>query len=328
MDIETLHFRANIIKKIRSFFDGNRYLELDTPALATSLIPETCLEVFKTEYIPPEGSITKKHKELYLVPSPEIYIKKIIAQHAVNVFQVSKCYRNTESTGRIHNSEFTMLEYYTMNANYIDSIHITEALFEALLPSMPSEQAEDPWKHLRPPFIRMTMDEAFEKHAGFKLSECTCADDIAKQALNLGLSDPSNNNFNDWAIDDIYELIFVNSVEPQLIEEKPIFLLDYPSFVPCLAKNKAPMWKERWELYANGMELANCYSEETNAKNTKQYFEEEGLLKNKMARVTHRIDKEYWKNFENFPECSGVAMGVDRLIAVLGGFSSIESVLP
>ncbi len=328
MDLETLHFRSNIIKKIRSFFDSKGYLELDTPALSETLIPETCLEVFKTEYIPPCNSKTLQKKELYLVPSPEIHIKKIISQHKVDVFQISKCYRNTESTGRIHNSEFTMLEYYTMNANYIDSKRITEKLFEHLLPPIPIDSNNDFWAHLRPPFITLTMDEAFEKYAGFKLSECQNSSSLAKHAVRLGLEDPHNNLFMSWSRDDLYELILVNNVEPKLIEEKPIFLTDYPDFVPCLAKDKKPMWKERWELYTNGIELANCYSEETNSQRVKEYFEKEGEIKNKTARVPHATNAEYWTVFEDFPECSGVAMGVDRLIAILGGFSSIESILP
>ena len=135
MDLELLKFRAEIMQKIRSFFIEKDYLELDTPALSSSLIPETCLEVFKTEYVEPW---TGEKKDMYLVPSPEIYMKRIISQHKVSVFQLSKCYRNVESAGRIHSPEFTMLEYYTMNASYKESMAITEDLFNVLLPPMPT----------------------------------------------------------------------------------------------------------------------------------------------------------------------------------------------
>ncbi len=327
MDLETLHFRSKIIKDIRTFFEKKGYLELDTPALSSTLIPETCLEVFKTEYVPPHGSKESEKKELYLVPSPEIYIKKIIAEHAVDVFQVSKCYRNTESIGRIHNIEFTMLEYYTMNADYSKSMHITEELFSFLLPQVAVGEMDE-WSFLRPPFIVLTMDDAFEKYAGFKLSSCKNAHDIAMHAVRLGLEDPNANSFLDWQIDDLYELILVHTIEPNLIESKPIFLTDYPSFVPCLAKDKKPMWKERWELYVQGIELANCYTEETSEEIVKHYFENEGKAKNQKAYINHAIDDNYWKIFKNFPSCSGVAMGVDRLIAILSGFTNIESILP
>ena len=325
MDLEALEFRSQTISKIRNFFDSKKYLELDTPALSTTLIPETCLEVFKTEYIPPANSATNSAQSLFLVPSPEIYMKKIIAAHKRDVYQVSKCYRNTESTGRIHSPEFTMLEYYSMHKNYMDSLELTEALFTALLPPKPSDPDSDPWQNLRPPFIRLTMDNAFEQFAGFKLSNCKTAHDLRAHVVRLGLYDEKDLEY--WQMDELYELILVNNIEPNLTFDKPVFLIDYPSFVPCLAKDKSPLWKERWELYANGIELANCYSEETCANNVKEYFEIEGRLKNNSARVPHAIDENYWKTFIDFPECSGVAMGVDRLIAVLGGYGSLEPIL-
>ena len=125
MDLEMLKFRANIMQRIRNFFIKKGFLELDTPALSRDLIPETCLEVFKTEYIKPWS---EEKIPLYLVPSPEIYIKKIISQHKTNVFQLSKCYRNIESVGNIHSPEFTMLEYYQMNISYMDTADIRRSI--------------------------------------------------------------------------------------------------------------------------------------------------------------------------------------------------------
>ncbi len=325
-----LQFRAKVLQKIRNFFIEHNYLELDTPALSSHLIPETCLEVFQTEYLEPWNDNVQK---LYLVPSPEVHIKPLIAKHHVSVFQLSKCYRNVESVGRIHSPEFTMLEYYTMNANYKDSAKITEELFEYLLPPVPENNSEDFFKHLRPPFIRLTMDEAFYKYAGFRLSECNTAKELAEQVKRLGIMETDDNPFSNWLWDDLYELILVQCVEPNLPKEKPVFLMDYPSKVPCLAqdvpaKNGESLWKERWELYACGIELSNCYSEETDPIKVKEYFEAEGKLKEKNARIPHKIDKDYWKNFQNFPKCSGNAMGVDRLIALLSGKTSIQNILP
>ena len=129
-----------------------------------------------------------------MVPSPEIYIKKIIARHKTDVFQISKCYRNAESCGRIHSPEFTMLEYYTMNADYRTSMRITEDLFDFLLPPRAKGQnrsadpenrsadafTKDPWDFLRPPFIRLRMDDAFERYAGFRLSEHASVKSLAQ----------------------------------------------------------------------------------------------------------------------------------------------------
>lgn len=327
MDLEMLKFRASVMQRIRSFFTKKGFLELDTPALSHDLIPETCLEVFKTEYIKPWS---EEKVPLYLVPSPEVYIKKIISQHKVNVFQLSKCYRNIESVGNIHSPEFTMLEYYQMNISYMDTAAITEELFQELLPPKP-ENGPDPFGFMRPPFLRLTMDDAFNNYAGFRLSECPESLDLARHANKLGLEESADNPFEKWPWDDLYELILVSCVEPNLPKDVPVMLMDYPAKVPCLAQEfykNGMFWKERWELYVNGIELSNCYSEETDPEKIRKYFEEEGKAKKAQAKIPHAIDENYWKNFEGFPKCSGNAMGVDRLVALLSGHKTIESVLP
>ena len=320
MDLELLQFRAKVIQAVRNFFIAKGYLETDTPALSPDLIPETCLEVFRTQYLVPWSD---KKQDLYLVPSPEIYMKKLIARHRVPVFQISKCYRNVESVGRTHSPEFTMLEYYTMNADYTDSLKITEDLFSSLLAELKPENVEG----ISLPFERITMDEAFLISAGFRLSDCPEPAQLAQKAAAFGLNANADDN---W--DDLYELIFVHKVEPNLLQitKKPLFLLDYPNKVPCLAQDsgKSPDCKERWELYINGIELANCYSEETDPEKVRKYFAQEGGLKAENSMVPHKIDENYWKIFKDFPRCSGVAMGMDRLIMCLAGKKSIDSVLP
>ena len=123
MDLTMLQERARIIRQVRSFFDDRNYLELDTPLLAPDLIPESCLEVFETCRVVPHGG--GQESPYWLIPSPEIWMKRIIAQHRVNVYQVCKCFRNGESTGHLHSPEFTMLEYYTMDAAYMYSLALT-----------------------------------------------------------------------------------------------------------------------------------------------------------------------------------------------------------
>lgn len=326
MDIETLKFRAKIIQALRSFFIDKGFLELDTPALSRDLIPENCLEVFKTEYVEPW---TDKKIPLYLVPSPEIYIKKIIGQHKTDVFQLSKCYRNVESHGDVHSPEFTMLEYYKMNADYKDTLKLTQQLFDSLLPPAP-KNSPDPYAYMRPPFLQLRMDDAFEQFAGFKLSSCPEPAMLAAHAKRLGL-EPGNVPFEQWPWDDLYELILVHCIEPNLPKDRPVALMDYPALVPCLAQEFEQdgfVWKERWELYCNGVEVSNCYSEETDAQKIREYFEAETKAKNACARIPHNTDPQYYRNFESFPKCSGNAMGVDRLIALLNGNKSIEGVLP
>jgi lysyl-tRNA synthetase class 2 len=327
MDLEMLKKRARIIRQTRSFFDGKGYLELDTPLLSPDLIPESCLEVFETSRILPNG----KTSPYWLIPSPEIWMKKIIARHRVSVYQVCKCFRNGESSGFLHSPEFTMLEYYTMGVGYRESLALTEELFGFLL-DLGSGRTAKP-SGLRPPFERLTVAEAFARFAGFDLfAAAETVEGMEREARRLGL-DPMPG----LGVAQLYDLIFIHAVESQLKtygssqDHRPVVLLDYPAFVPCLARRNADgKTVERWELYYNGIELANCFSEETDAGRVRVFFESEAAEKEKNALVKHRVDKDYWKMFSEaqFPQCSGVAMGLDRLSMALCGRSSIDGVLP
>jgi lysyl-tRNA synthetase class 2 len=316
MDLDMLEKRAFIIRQARYFFDEKKYLELDTPLLCGDLIPESCLEVFETKRLFPHGS-KKESCPLWLIPSPEILMKKIIAHHKTNVYQICKCFRNGESTGHLHNPEFTMLEYYTMGADYTDSLALTEELFAFL-----AQKTKNPL--LNPPFERITVAQAFEKWAGFDLfTEAGKEGGLETQARKLGL-DPMPN----LPSGVLYDLIFIHAVEPKLKTQKPVALTDYPAFVPCLAKKSDNgRTVERWELYYNGIELANCYSEETDPQKVKEFFKNESAEKEKTALVRHNVDHDFYKIFENFPCCSGVALGMDRLIMALTGRSTIDGVL-
>ena len=357
MDIEMLRERARIIQQIRSFFNERNYLELDTPLLSPDLIPETCLEVFETCRILPNGD----SHPLWLIPSPEIWMKKIIAKHRVSVYQICKCFRNGESTGFLHSPEFTMLEFYTVNAGYLDSLLLTEDLFKYLIPNFitqrrggtkDNEELEvsnekqkntsnyiPPSAFSAPPrlcvnnsekkhFEKITVGEAFARYAGFDLfAAAEKTGGLETEARRLGLDPPAG--LGNAAL---YDLIFIHAVEPKLKQNQPIALLDYPAFVPCLAKQSTNgKTVERWELYWNGIELANCYSEETDPQRVREFFRREAAAKESQALVQHNIDHTYWKNFLSeppFPACSGVAMGLDRLIMLVLGRSTIDSVLP
>ena len=319
MDLELLRERACIIQSVRSFFARKNYLETDTPLLSPDLIPESCLEVFETMRIWPHGS-KNEAKKYWLIPSPEIWMKKLISKHKTNIYQICKCFRNGESSGFLHSPEFTMLEYYTMNADYLDSIKVTEEMFSFLLAGLSVTLPE-----LEPPFERITYNEAFIRYAGFDLLETAAIKEkLQKEAQRLGLDPPI-----ETAIPELTDLIFIHAVEPNLPRNKPVVLIDYPAFIPCLAKKSlSGLTTERWELYINGIELANCYSEETDPQEVRRFFEKEKSAKEKNSLVNHNIDPEYWKIFDSFPVSSGVALGLDRLIMALTGRKSIDAVLP
>jgi lysyl-tRNA synthetase class 2 len=314
MDLEALRERAEIIRKLRVFFDRRGYLETETPLLSADLIPESCLEVFQTRRVLPGRGGRRPY---WLTPSPEIWMKKLIARHGVNMYQICKCFRNGESSGGRHSPEFTMLEYYTMHADYMDSLRLTEELFSFL-------------REPAPVFERLTVEEAFARWAGFDLYRAAAQEGgLEREARRLGLEPMAG-----LGLPELYDLIFVHAVEPNLPPDHPVFLTDYPAFVPCLAK-KGPggNTSERWELYAAGLELANCYTEEIQGEEVRRFFEREEAAKERKALVRHRVDGDYWKIFlpspggSSFPPCSGVALGVDRLVMYLTGRSGIDGVL-
>ncbi len=338
MDLEMLIFRSKAFSLTRRHFAEAEYLEVDTPALSPALIPETSIEAFRTDYLIPGSGGPERTQPLYLVPSPEIYMKSLIASHGVSVFQLSKCYRNVESVGRIHSPEFTMLEYYTMNADAARSIDITESYLAFLGKRLFS--SDSPHRHtadspawLNEPPLVITMDEAFARWAGFRLSSCPTASDLAYRAktLEIGLSD----DYSNWEWDDLYELILVHAIEPSLPKDKRVYITEYPARVPCLAREGARTvegrewaFKERWELYVNGVELANCYTEERDARAIEAYMTSESALKEAFARVRHPAVRNFGKLSATMPPCSGVAIGFDRLVMSLAGRSTIDSVLP
>jgi lysyl-tRNA synthetase class 2 len=397
VDIELLRFRAAVFREIRCFFDERRYLEVDTPVLSPDLIPESCLEVFETRRLLPDwsqkageaGPAGREAEPYWLVPSPEIWMKKLIASHRESLYQICKCFRNGESSGRFHSPEFTMLEYYTMDADYLDSLAITEDLFAYLLsrlgaccssrvkprktageavlaPGTPGnrdfcatggakthrrnrlledtrnpavqnigEQVFMSGAALRPPFQRLSMGEAFGRWAGFDLYEAAASPGgLEAEARRIGLEPPDGLDAGA-----LYDLIFIHAVEPMIPRDQPLAIVDYPAFVPCLAKKSADgKTAERWELYLRGIELANCYSEETDPEEVRRFFASEAAAKGRSALTPHRVDPDYWKLFLPkpgadgrewpFPSCSGVAMGLDRLVMALAGGSTIDGVLP
>lgn len=349
MDIETLRFRATCLSGTRSFLEQHGYLEVDTPALAPALIPETCLEVFRTEYLLPFQNGAEAIRPLYLTPSPEVYIKPLLAAHRVSLFQLSKCYRNVESVGRIHSPEFTMLEFYTVDADYRASMTITENLIRYLAELLFTAKSEsgkagagnsiaDKPDWLIAPFERMRMDEAFSSFAGFSLALCPERADLAREAARLELGTQAE--LETWAWDDLYELILVHCVEPALVGRGAVFITDYPAAVPCLAALRSEQrtqpdgsvvgWntRERWELYIRGVELANCYTELADSKAVEDTIACENEIKQREARVSHPAVEGFGAACSSLPPCSGVAMGFDRLVMLLAGKSTLDSVLP
>jgi lysyl-tRNA synthetase class 2 len=339
MTPETIRARGVLTAAVRSFFADKNYLEVETPLLAPALIPESAIEVFKTRFEHP----CRPGRELYLVPSPELWMKRLLAAGFGNIFQICKAFRNAESIGSVHNPEFTILEYYTTGADYLDSLALTEELFTCLVQTRREKLAAPPQTGgpqtenlLAPPFRRMTVAQAFREYAGLDLEALAPRDEaeslpaareLTVRARALGLPAREGD-----AWEEAFNRIFVGRVETALPRDKPLALLDYPRGVRCLARDipGAP-WKERWELYVNGLETANCFTEETSPDKVAAYFREEAALKEK-ALVPHAIDQGFlglYANPREAPEFSGREAGRTRRLSAPGSSAQgIEAEIP
>jgi lysyl-tRNA synthetase class 2 len=314
------HFRRELIRHarfertIRSFFDDRGYVEVSTPLLAPFLIPEPAIEVFRTEYLPGSGL----PRPLWLTPSPELWMKRLLARGSGDIYQVSRSFRNGDFGGPHHNPEFRLLEWYSMNSGYLESIAVTEALFGQLI-----ADEDESRRRLASPFHRMTMAEAFRTYARIELSECMEVDAIVEAGLRQGVRIQSGST---W--EEAFHIVFLSLVEPLLPRDKPLMLLDYPSRVPTTARRKpGTPWAERWELFVDGVEIANCYTEETDPEALEKLITSETERK-AGARVPHAADTGLARVFpRGFPTCTGTALGVDRLEMVLAGEKTLEGVI-
>ena len=300
---ETARERSRLITKVREFFLGRDYVELDTPLLSPAPIPESCLEVFETEYKNPFfGS-----RKLWLLPSPEMWIKQFIARERCSVFELCKAFRNAESIGPIHSPEFTMLEYYTVDADAADSVGITEALFDVCAgKGTPRENL--------PPFRIMTMREAWLETTGLDLLQLQDSGALYEALAGKGLMVSADST---W--EDLFNQGFVQWVEPELPGDRPLVLKEYPAQIECLAAEiPGTPWKDRWELYAHGIELLNCYTEAATCEAVLASMQKEAVKKSGQL-VPHAVDFSYAEVFEDFPRCSGVAMGFERFVMAMTG---------
>lgn len=320
---EIIKFRAGSLQQIRSFFSGRGYTEADVPLMSNAVIPEAPIELFRTRQVLPYGDF----RNLFLLPSPEYYLKKLIAAGCGNIFNISHSFRNSEQSGRYHNPEFSMLEWYTMGADYIDSINTAEDFLENMLCLTDSPQR----KILQPPFERISIEEIFKRYTGLGIeNHCTGRIDVEEEKRQLrelaAKSGLNTGSFDSW--EELFNLIFVHQVEPNMPSDRPIVLYDYPAGIPALAKPAAAEGRlQRWELYAGGIELANCYTEETDYTTIKNFFDSE-INGKKDALIPVEPDYSWCELFRNdFPQCSGVALGVDRLMMLMSGSKSIRGVI-
>lgn len=305
----TLEKRTKYLRAIRELFWSWGFVEVDTPLIVAKPGQEPYLDPFETRV---ENAVGHAYPG-YLITSPEYAMKKLLAKAALGeapefskIFQLGKVFRNNEDFGGTHNPEFTMIEWYRLGADYHDLMKDTENLIRSLA-SRDTIEFQGKTIDLASPWRRITVEDAFKEFAG--------RDD----AIKLAEEDESE-----------FYRVMLNEVEPKFRDlPYPIFLIEYPASMASLAKKKSdnPRVAERFECYIAGIELANAFSELTDAEEQRTRFQMEQIERAKNSKPVFEIDEEFLSLLPHIPQASGISVGVDRVIMLLENKTNINDVV-
>ncbi len=326
---ERLERRGRMVAAVRRFFAERGFVEVDTPALQASPGLEPHLAAFRTElHDPRDGTVRPR----YLHTSPEFAMKKLLVAGLPLIWQLAHVFRDGER-GATHHPEFSMLEWYRAGAEWRDLIADCEALLRACQTA--AAAAEFAWRGRRAdprlPFERLSVAEAFARHAGIDIL-ATAPDplrpDLALLTAAVRAIGLEPHPGDDWEA--LYFRIFLDRVEPQLGLGAPTVLHGYPASMAALARRDAqdPRLAERFELYVCGLELANAFGELTDAAEQRARFRADQQKKRTLYGETYPIDEDFLEALScGMPEAAGIALGFDRLVMLATGAEDIEDVL-
>ena len=312
---------------MRGWFEDQGFTEVETPALQVSPGNEAHLHAFATEAIGNSGARTP----FFLHTSPEFTAKKLLASGERRIFELARVWRNRER-GPLHHPEFTMLEWYRAEEPYA-AIMADCASLLASAAEAAGAKALTFRGHTADPFVppeRLTLAEAFDRFARIDLLASVGADGatdreaLAAAALGQGIRVAADDT---WA--DVFSRVLVEKIEPNLGIGRATILCEYPTAEAALARATAhdPRVAERFELYACGVELANCFGELTDPADQRRRFEAEMAEKARVYGERYPLDEDFLAALAHMPEASGGALGFDRLVMLATGAQRIEQVL-
>lgn len=314
--------RGAIKTAMRGWFAGEGFIEVEPGCLQVSPGNEAHLHAFATERIGTDLSRTP----LYLHTSPEFAMKKLLAAGEQRICAIAPVFRNREAGG-LHASEFTMLEWYRAGTDYEAMMADCGALL-----ALAAATAGTKWVSFRGVTCdprarpeRVTVGEAFARYAGIDLFAFVGDRDGLAQAVDAqGIRVGADYS---WA--DIFARVLTERIEPRLGVGRATLLCDYPASEAALAKRSArdPRVAERFELYVCGVEVANGFSELTDAVVQRANLEAEMQLKHARYGERYPIDEDFLSALAVMPEASGCAMGFDRLVMLASGAERVEQVI-
>lgn len=318
--------RGRIKLAIRSWFEAQGFVEVDTSCLQISPGNETHLHAFKTEAI----GTDMQRRDLYLHTSPEFAMKKLLAAGEEKIFTFAPVFRNRE-LGNLHASEFTMLEWYRAGAPY-------EQLFDDcahILKIAASVTERATWQHrgrtcdVCAPYQPLPVDDAFAQHAEIALRKTYDAQRTDRAALADMIAAQGTRLSDDETWTDLFSRVLTDKVEPQLGAPQPTILCAYPVHEAALARPcpRDPAVAERFELYVCGVELANGFGELTDANEQRRRFMASMDDKQRIYGERYPIDEDFLAALTHMPPASGCALGFDRLVMLATGADRIDQVL-
>ena len=304
--VKNLLTRAKLLAEIRRFFTDRGLLEVETPVLSEFGVTDVHLATFSTEFISPFG---EQSKTLWLSTSPEYHMKRLLAAGSGPIFQIGKVFRNEEAGNR-HNPEFTMLEWYRPHFDMYRLINEVDDLLQQILECPPAES--------------MSYQFAFQQYVGLDPLSADLSE-LAEKAKKHQLIGAENENR-----DTLFQFLFSTVVEPQIGQEVPVVVYHFPASQAALAQISSEDLRvaERFEFYYKGLELANGFHELSDAREQLRRFQQDNLQREKMGLPVRAIDTRLLAALQaGIPNCSGVALGVDRLLMIAMGTESIKDVI-
>lgn len=306
--IEVLKQRALILQKIRHFFAIRDVLEVDTPSLSHATVTDEHLYSFSTQFNHPN---TPQACTLYLQTSPEFAMKRLLSAGSGAIYQICKSFRN-EEVGNFHNPEFTMLEWYRPGFDHLQLMSEIDELMQLILGCDTAE--------------RVTYQNVFKQHLGCDPLTSNLAE-LQNLASQYGYAELAAKESNK---DTLLMLLFSQHIEPKIGQDRPCFVMEFPASQAALARISTtnPLVAERFELYFQGIELANGFHELTDGAEQLKRFEQDNAKRQTLGLEVMPIDKNFIAAINSgLPACAGVALGIDRLLMLAFNCSKITQVI-
>lgn len=317
---ENLLVKAKIFSAIREFFQKEGFLEMSTPNLVVSPDPSPFNEVLETK--------NQKHQRLFLTPSPEFFLKKLLVAGLKNIYEITKAYRDLQESDPLHLTEFTILEWYRSQADYQALMRDCENLLGFIQKKLGIKTLTYQGKiiPLASPWPRISCKKAFEKYAQINLDEFLNLKKAQSLCRQKGYQVDQKTS---W--EELYHQVFLNEIEPRLLKRPVVILYDYPAPLAALSqiKKNQPKYAERFEFYLAGLEMGNGYSELTNWQEQEKRLKEDIQTRKKKGMKAFDSDQDFVQALkEGLPKTAGIAVGLDRLVMLFTDSTAIREVSP